>query len=423
MTLSPRHVIIMALLLGFPAALHANGMRLVSQDAFAAARGEAFVATADNPSAIYYNPAGITQLRGNHLRGGANILYFDPTFQPPEGRANSGTTYDIQNNVAIAPQAYFTHSWDSVPISAGLGIYAPYGASVTWPQDTGFRTVAVEGSLLHIRMNPVVAVEVTPGLSLAGGIMIDYSRLTQEQGLRTFYQPFNNYFKFEGDGWSVGYNLGLLWTISEQFSFGATFRSGTTSRYEGQTEILNQPVINPARTVPAHMEYEFPLTAVFGLSYRPTPRWNLEVNMDYTDWSSFDSVILYQEETPPFPVQQDIPVTLQWKASWMYQFGVTHYLNNGWQFSAGYFFNQNSVPDDYYSPLVADLDRHFFSLGTGHRGDRWSFDVAYQFGYGPDRVVTGSEAPSQPGLFSGQNADGTYKWISHAVLVSVGVQF
>ena len=38
----------------------ANGLRLSDQDAFATARGEAFVATADNPSAIYYNPAGIT---------------------------------------------------------------------------------------------------------------------------------------------------------------------------------------------------------------------------------------------------------------------------------------------------------------------------------------------------------------------------
>lgn len=41
----------------------ANGFRLADQDAFATARGEAFVATADNPSAVYYNPAGITHSR------------------------------------------------------------------------------------------------------------------------------------------------------------------------------------------------------------------------------------------------------------------------------------------------------------------------------------------------------------------------
>jgi long-chain fatty acid transport protein len=43
-----------------PSHIGANGFRLADQDAFAAARGEAFVATANNPSAVYYNPGGIT---------------------------------------------------------------------------------------------------------------------------------------------------------------------------------------------------------------------------------------------------------------------------------------------------------------------------------------------------------------------------
>src|SRR4029077_14815220 len=61
----------------------ANGMRLASQDGFASARGEAFAATADNPSALYYNPAGITQLEGNNLRAGIYGIYLDPTFTRP----------------------------------------------------------------------------------------------------------------------------------------------------------------------------------------------------------------------------------------------------------------------------------------------------------------------------------------------------
>ncbi|MGV3756131.1 MAG: hypothetical protein ACO1QS_12175 [Verrucomicrobiota bacterium] len=40
---------------------HAVAFRLPNQDPEGIARGNAFVATADNPSAIYYNPAGITQ--------------------------------------------------------------------------------------------------------------------------------------------------------------------------------------------------------------------------------------------------------------------------------------------------------------------------------------------------------------------------
>ena len=78
----------------------------------------------------------------------------------------------------------------------------------------------------------------------------------------------------------------------------------------------------------------------------------------------------------------------------MYEFGVTRYFDNGWHVSAGYVFNENSVPDDYYSPLAADLDRHFFSVGAGYRGKRFDFDLAYQFGYGPAHTVTGSTPSS-----------------------------
>src|SRR5690242_19611035 len=72
---------VVAVLMGSSATLFGNGFRLPSQDGFASARGEAFVATADNPSAIYYNPAGIAPLEGQNLRGGFYGLYLDPSFK------------------------------------------------------------------------------------------------------------------------------------------------------------------------------------------------------------------------------------------------------------------------------------------------------------------------------------------------------
>jgi long-subunit fatty acid transport protein len=119
----------------------------------------------------------------------------------------------------------------------------------------------------------------------------------------------------------------------------------------------------------------------------------------------------------------DVPVTLDWQASWMYEFGVTRYFDNGWHVSAGYAYNENSVPYAYYTPLAADLDRHFFSIGTGFKGKRFNFDVAYQFGYGSPHSVTGSTPSSTPGQIAGQTADGTYTFISNAVFVTVGIHF
>lgn len=130
-----------------------------------------------------------------------------------------------------------------------------------------------------------------------------------------------------------------------------------------------------------------------------------------------------QTPAPPFPVRQNIPVNLHWEGSWLWSAGVTRYFRNGWHASAGYAFNQNSVPDRFYTPLAADLDRHFFTVGTGWRNDRWRVDAALQVGYGPKHTVRGSLPSSQPGLFSGQNADGDYRFSSVAAFLSLGRQF
>ena len=146
----------------------ANGFGLPDQDAFATARGEAFVATADNPSAIYYNPAGITQLEGNNVRGGVYGIYLDPSYSPPSTAPNHGHTYYEQDNYAAIPQIFYTYTPTNVPVSFGLGFTRLSAANTSWPQDTGFRAVALNGSLNYMTINPVVAFKVLPSLSVGG---------------------------------------------------------------------------------------------------------------------------------------------------------------------------------------------------------------------------------------------------------------
>ena len=399
-----------------------NGLRLPSQDAFATARGEAFVATADNPSAIYYNPAGLAQLTGTQLRSGIYGLYYDPTYQPPKGARNAGKTYDIKKQFAAAPQFFFSSKLKDMPVSAGLGVYAPYGGGISWPADTGFRSVGTRSSLTYIRINPVLAAKLGDKFSIGAGVMVDYADISLEQGLRPNAKPLVNYFNFGGSGWSVGYNIGALWRPDEKVSIGATFRSQTSFTMNGTTDMEKQPLI-ASTALPARANFTFPLTFVIGLSYRPTPKWNLEFDADYTDWSSMGTTMIHQEKTPPNGVKNPIPVNLDWQASWMYELGVTRYFDSGWHASAGYTFDQCSVPNTYYTPLVADVDRHFFSLGAGRNGKLFDFDITYQLGYGPDHLVTGSTPSSSPGNYSGQRANGTYAFFSQAVMLAVGVHF
>jgi long-chain fatty acid transport protein len=219
----------------------------------------------------------------------------------------------------------------------------------------------------------------------------------------------------------VGYNLGVLWQPIDQISFGATFRSSATVTLDGQTSVEKLPTTLETQQ-PAQADFKFPLSAVFGISYRPTPKWNIEFDADYMDWSSFGSNTIHQATPPPnFP--SDAYLKLYWQPSWMYEFGVTRYFDSGWHASAGFVYNENSVPNAYYTPLVADMDRYFFSTGAGYKGKHFNFDVAYQLGYGPTHTVTGNQPASIPPMSTGQNANGNYDFISHAVLVSVGWRF
>lgn len=399
----------------------ANGFALPDQDAFATARGEAFVATADNPSAIFYNPAGITQLEGNNLRGGAYGIYLDQSFRPPVGAPNYGQTYYNRDNYALVPRFFYTYTLPDSPLSFGLGLYSPYGGKSSWPQNTGFRSVGTGASLTYITINPVVALKAAPGLSLAGGLMVNYAKIELDQGLSVFPTPLTNYFRFSGSGWSVGYNLGLLWQPHPKISLGATFRSSAMMNFQGDARYEQLPFILSA-SHSARMDLEFPTTATVGASYRPTPKWNMEFDASYTDWGSFGTTAIRQSSTT-YPVLQDIPLNLDWQPSWMYELGVTRYFDSGWHASAGAVYSENSVPDAYYNPLVADLDRYFLSTGVGFKGKRLSFDIAYQLGYGPSHTVAGSQPSSVPSSSTGQTADGKYEFFSHAISLSAGWSF
>lgn len=396
--------------------LSATGFRLPDQDAFATARGEAFAATADNPSAIYYNPAGIAQLQGHQVRGSLYSIYIESTYD-----SSTGTDGKNERRFHTVPNFFYTYGPEGLPLTAGIGLYSPYGLSLRWPQDTGFRTIGTESSLTYITLNPAIAFRLHPTLMIGGGLTVNYANVDLSQGLFWPSQSLDR-FRYRGDGWDVGYNLGLLWKPVEKLSFGVSFRSPTTVALSGHTDAYNDATffaIPPFKhRSEAETRFPFPLNAIFGVSYRPTPNWNLEFNADYTDWTRMQTLLVSQSSSLPPLLPNDIPIQLEWQASWYYEFGVTRYFQNGWSVSAGYIYNENSIPNAHYTPLVTDLDRHFLSVGTGYKGKHLSVDVAYQFGYGPSHSVSGS-APSA----TGQTADGEYDFLSHAIMATAGWRF
>src|SRR5215831_75677 len=131
----------LTLLVGtWPCVVLGIGSRIPNQDAEAIGRGNAFVATADNPAALYYNPAGITQLEGHNLLAGA-LFYMDVNtdYESPSGQR-------VENERKILPVPHFDYVYtpEGQPFSFGLGVYAPFGLGMEWPDTAPFRSAGVK---------------------------------------------------------------------------------------------------------------------------------------------------------------------------------------------------------------------------------------------------------------------------------------
>ena len=143
--------------------------------------------------------------------------------------------------------------------------------------------------------------------------------------------------------------------------------------------------------------------------------WNFEVNVDWTDWDSLNTVVVKQ--SPP------LQLPFNWRSSFFYEFGATYYFGDNYRVSAGYIYSENTVPDSSFNPVVPDSDRHIFSVGLGKTYKRLRWDAAYQLAFGPTRTVSGSPFNTNPFTGAVESADGRYEFISHALTVSLGYTF
>jgi len=386
-----------------PVLVFGLGLRLPDQDAFATGRGEAFVATADNPSAIYYNPAGITQLDGMNLRVGTYGIYLNDHFKDATTSANT------ENGIQAAPQIYYTYGFEDVPLTLGLGVYSPYGLSVDWSNMDPFAAQGYYGSLDYVTINPVLAWKICSTVSIAAGPTINYGSLDLRRN-PTLGLPFApSEFRFEGDGWAPGATAGVMWHPIDQVSLGVSWRSESRMRFDG-TSSLNSTIIGNGNAG-ANAEIPFPQNVISGVSYRPTPKWNIEFDADWTDWHALKSVTV---SATPAPIGGG-PVSLpfNWESSFFYEFGATYYINDDWHVSGGYIYSENSSPDSTFNPVVPDSSRHIWSLGVGSKFKKLSWDATYQLAWGPERTVS---LPNPAGSSS-------FEYLSHAIAISVGYHF
>ena len=392
-----------------PQVSSAIGFLLPNQDPAAIARGNAFAATADNPSAIYYNPAGITQITGWEVQvGELNYLGIHSHYQP----AGGGPDVNSEFEVTPVPQIYAVYSPTNLPLSFGLGVYAPFGLGIEWPANSSLRTLDIEARMQFLTVNPVVAWKILPSLSIAAGPAFNYSTLKFQRGL---FSPVDEY-TFDGHDYSIGGTLGIRWQPCDKLAFGVDYRSESTMNYTGRSSYRpgNGMVLN----VPTTTSTALPQELSWGISYRPTAHWNVESDVEW-DNTHRTGVLTLDGTSALFG--SNLPFQLNWHDTWMYKFGVTRYFGDGWFVSAGYFFTTSTTSEQNFTPAIPDTQLHTGSLGFGRDGEHWHWAVAGQIIAGPDRSIATTTGNNNP--FTGASPAGKYSLFIPSLSISVGYKF
>ena len=365
--------------------LFGNAARLPSQGIEAVARGYAFAATADDLSAMYYNPAGLALQKSPTVENGLYYLTPSTSYTSP-----SGTSFDQRERGFALPFAYA--AFPIKEVVAGVSAYAPFGLSSDWdPKVSTFSTLATYNALVYRRYSATLAYALTPEVLV--GVSVQYNRLRTDLGRSIGFIPKGgDKFNYTGAGTGYSWNFGLLYRPAAEHSFAFTYQANNTVKLDG---VASYVPIAPAEA--AKLDWVFPENFVLGYSWRPNRQWNLEFNYDWTRWSRLDVLTLRRAVSGP------LPLVLGWKNSAYYCLGATRNFADNWHVSAGLNYSENSVPDATYSPSLPDYSKWIWNAGIGRKWSQWRVSSVIQYSPETTHTVTGSARSPL-----GETADGRY---------------
>ena len=447
-----------------PSLLWANGFRLLPQSASAAGQGDAFTAQSNDPSALFYNPAGITQLEGVQFMGGALLIGGTTHFTNSATGARSQG--GLAGTVATPPPMHFYFTANLKPmadalevnglerVTVGLAVFSPFGLKGSWPKNGPLNTSLTNVDLPLIEIRPAVALKLTENLSLAVGADIyTFQDLVGEGKVVTQFRssgapglpPAGTPIEVTGKDTAAGFNLSLHYApcVSENSlpwcSFGGQYRSRANLSLDGKFLAGGTPIAKAQTTLVLPQSFTLG-AAVWPVRDKQT-EWKLEFDLDWTDWSQFKNTDVHLSNGSV------IRVPRKWKDSFTPMIGIEYKwvdpaILRNWDASAraGYLYSTNVVPHQTFDPALPDNDNHTVTVGLGllckaggkfagllpcggqgawYQPSAIGFDLAYQAAIFETRHISGNRPP----LTSPAVVNGTYRTVQHLGLISMRVNF
>ncbi|MGE3977615.1 MAG: OmpP1/FadL family transporter, partial [Nitrospira sp.] len=166
--------IVLLILLGWSPSARADGIRNPFQGSAAIAQGNAFAAQADDPTAVFYNPAGMTQLHGIQHTAGVQFASVNTHFTSPTGVS---TRNEQPFPIGLPPpgQLFITVNLKDLGVralgdlSVGFGLQNLFGFAAKYPRNAPFASAVTFAQFPLIDIKPTAAYKVTERLSVGLG--------------------------------------------------------------------------------------------------------------------------------------------------------------------------------------------------------------------------------------------------------------
>ena len=259
----------LALFAAAPSAANAGGLFLPGYGSQAQPRAGAFTAKADDPTALFHNPAGLAKQHGTAIHLGFNFVDFSQTFQregtyetdPLGAHAWDGEQFaEVENEAtpsqgigSIAAIPFLAVSTDlglDTPFRFGAGVFAghgypfrDYGADYTFedpntpPPPARYDIVEQTALIAHF----AVAASYSINETLSVGVELVYG--IAELEARKHVWAVRNYEEaanadgeviFDAkDNFVPSFDVGVLWSPMPMLEVGANYRSQSSVRAKG----------------------------------------------------------------------------------------------------------------------------------------------------------------------------------------------
>lgn len=362
----------------------ANGIALNEQSASSA--GTAYAgrsSSALDASTIYGNPAGLTKLKRKQVSGGAALISVSDDISDASSNT-PGTNKGDSVPIGVMPFGYISMPLDE-RFSIGLGFYAPSGLINDYESTFQGRHYGSYSETREMTLQPTIAYRVNDFFSIGAGLTLNRFDAELQNNLAT--GNLNNgketQVTIKGDDTALGYNIGLLFDLSDATTWGITYHSKRSYELKGHTTVSDSPAfLSLDGNYDAKIDLEMPESVDTSITHRFNSRWTGYLGATWTRWSRLQKFEAINSNVSP--IGQSVGLnrvgeTLNWHDTWTTAIGVSYQLNPQWVLRAGYAYDPSPVHNVDRSVRIPVGNRKAVTIGAGYSP---SPDLTVDFAYG-----------------------------------------